>query len=694
MKRLLFFFIALFFGINAFSQNVNDSIFRPFGKTSVEDFNSSLVNGYSDYGAVVLVNEENIYFDIFDNSLKLFKTVHKRIRFLNDSTASNFKFNISFSGCHDYENVLGVKVIKSVLSKNKVSNQKIKKNIVTFINKDSLQSIAVINVPELKKDDILDLQYTVASFEFVNPPEWNFYSEYPVMASRVTTSFPDFINYQYIVSDNNTDVVHTRGDGFISLPFMFNPADNPQNLYYMVGRQHYFSLNFRFRAVCDTFKVYNVFPPEEAPFPPVRDYGYCKLILRCTQVTQAIGYSSPIYLAAWRELTHLLYVYADADNRYLNRSEARFMFYNSAFVIVGSDNWYRLYKRLRKSPDFWKPIMKAFKPDEELFNIYENQYSDSLQLLTKLYDYLRFNVKFNGKISNSVTQTADQVLKRKSGTSADINAALVCILRRAGFDAFPAAAATRDFGLVDTSYASMYQFNTLLCAVRLNNELFYIDATDAERPYYVMNSRNINNLVFCVTPDNGFLADMSKQTVSKDLTELICDSQGCIFKNSASGNIAFDKTRLLCNNNVSDFFNNYYNFSSSCSDIKFDKQSSLSGIFSFECKLDITAGKLDNPFKILLKPSVFVNELRDVPVDFIYPRKYKYIVRYPKGMLKGEDRELITETGLSATLKYAEESDYSTAELTINIDATFFETRQYSQVKQFFDTIYKSLVNQ
>jgi len=133
------------------------------------------------------------------------------------------------------------------------------------------------------------------------------------------------------------------------------------------------------------------------------------------------------------------------------------------------------------------------------------EFSDTLTIVKKLYDYVSQKVEWDGTFKNYVDKKPETVLKTAKGSSAEINMTLVSLLRRAGIEAFPALSATKDFGRVDTAYASRIQFNNVLAVVRLSDQKFIVmDCSDKNSPYNELPDRDLNGCCWAVAPEEGF----------------------------------------------------------------------------------------------------------------------------------------------------------------------------------------------
>jgi hypothetical protein len=156
--------------------------------------------------------------------------------------------------------------------------------------------------------------------------------------------------------------------------------------------------------------------------------------------------------------------------------------------------------------------MKVFPVDKTLQDIFdEAEFSDTLQTVNKIYQYVNKNVTWDSTYCNHLSKNPEKVLKTKIGSTADINLTLVALLRRAGLDAFPALTATKDYGVVDTSYANKIQFNNVLAVLRLNDSnCIVMDCSQKNNPYNQLPLKDLNNFCYAVAPEDGFFIELNK----------------------------------------------------------------------------------------------------------------------------------------------------------------------------------------
>lgn len=172
--------------------------------------------------------------------------------------------------------------------------------------------------------------------------------------------------------------------------------------------------------------------------------------------------------------------YMTTARNYLGRIEfelARTNFPNS-FNQSLTTSWGALAGQLATSEDFGLTINRAdfLKDQAEMFTADATEDKDKV---VKIYEGAKQLMKWNKKYRRFAS-VADirKAMKAGTGNSAEINFALTCLLKAAGFKAYPVLISTRSHGYVNQYMPSFSQFNHVVSAVKVGEEVLILDATD------------------------------------------------------------------------------------------------------------------------------------------------------------------------------------------------------------------------
>ncbi|MCR5454717.1 MAG: transglutaminase-like domain-containing protein [Bacteroidales bacterium] len=490
----------------------NEEIQLPkFGKVTEQDFRHTPQEDLG-YDAVILINEKSMYFEIYNGQLRLFNQYRLRIKALKDDFNDPAIFTIRYSGRYEYEKILSPRCWVFHKNGNKIDVKKTKYKNITYIDRDSLESSAIITPPAIHKGDIVDIEYHIITFDFTMPPIWKFSAKYPCALSRLSGTFPHFMQYKYDTKGLLADcIVHEEDNGcYVSLNYAYSSSDNPKSLNYMSGIPRRINFIYKFGADYNSYTMTNV-TPEDAHEPQEVNllYGTAAIRMRAARFTQEIGYAN-YHFYAWQQLTHLLYTYADPDNRYLSQNEAWHRPYNPGYVLVSSNNWEKLFKRQKKSSQFWKAMLKAIDIPYELKSLSDpDEPLDTLAAAQKIYHYAVQHLTWDSTCSNHTNHSIANILKKQRGSNAETNMALVSMLRRTGIDALAVLASTTGYGEVDTAYANTLQFDAVLACVPYENRLILLDVTDPQKRFGTITPGRYDRVMWFLSPSDHFFGEAS-----------------------------------------------------------------------------------------------------------------------------------------------------------------------------------------
>jgi len=104
-------------------------------------------------------------------------------------------------------------------------------------------------------------------------------------------------------------------------------------------------------------------------------------------------------------------------------------------------------------------------------------FEDSESAQDSIYHLVNETVQFNGMNAVFADEGLDHVLTPVPANQAEINMTLLAMLRGAGIESHPIYISGRDFGRINRSFPSVYQFNRMLVYSRINGESHIMDAS-------------------------------------------------------------------------------------------------------------------------------------------------------------------------------------------------------------------------
>ncbi|TDS12437.1 DUF3857 domain-containing protein [Sphingobacterium paludis] len=111
---------------------------------------------------------------------------------------------------------------------------------------------------------------------------------------------------------------------------------------------------------------------------------------------------------------------------------------------------------------------------------------------TQIYDYIKQQIKWNGRHSMLADVGIKKALESRSGNSADINLALISALNYVGIPAEAVILSTRDNGYPGVYNAGLSEFNYVVARAKVDDAYFYLDASARYEPFGNLPMKCIN----------------------------------------------------------------------------------------------------------------------------------------------------------------------------------------------------------
>ena len=251
--------------------------------------------------------------------------------------------------------------------------------------------------------------------------------------------------------------------------------------------------------------------------------------------------------------------------------------------------------------------------------------------------------------------------------------------------------------MVDSTYANTLQFNNILAYVTFtqNDSLnsFLIDATCPERNFDVLNTPNINNLYLVMDLDKSTHSFLVYPPSSNNVRIVSAElkNNDWVISEKSTGLFAAENSDYLKSYGAEQYLTSRFDFNNS--GVSSYSSSHENGVFKFSAHVSLINEESKAILRNLIGKNPFPELVRTVPVDFIYPRKYSFVL-YSNDLLSFPEQSFnACNNKLSAHI-YVDNSNSSSAlHLDINITETMFSVAEYDYLRKFFDDIYIFLGN-
>ncbi|MDX1671557.1 MAG: DUF3857 domain-containing protein [Balneolaceae bacterium] len=287
-------------------------------------------------------------------------------------------------------------------------------NAIRTINLNARYNVKEFTMPAIEDGAVLEYAYTIERKYIEELPDFYIAHRVPTALARASISYPRYLRYEVDLFDYNGKVEHlTEQVDTSSVP-----------------------------------KVFSIPQPE----PVLREHWIAR---------QVPAVEEEAYITNLDDFRGKLKFKLDEFGLPRQKLE------NSWELVVAQIRQTRSpLKRARESKqarEMGRSIAEAFASKKEA--------QDSV------YRYLNSRMRFNESKQAFSEQPADSVLGGALADQAAINQTLLAMLQGAGIEAWPLLISTRQFGRINRSFPSYFQFNGLLVYSQIDGESYFMDAS-------------------------------------------------------------------------------------------------------------------------------------------------------------------------------------------------------------------------
>jgi hypothetical protein len=335
--------------------------------------------------------------------------------------------------------------------------------------------------------------------------------------------------------------------------------------------------------------------------------------------------------------------------------------------------------------------------------------TDELQKAKAIYAFIQKSMKWNEFIAFG-SENVRKAFESHTGTSGDINLALVTALSSAGINVEAVLISTRSHGVVNKLYPVITEFNYVLAKANIGDKSYLLDATDPLLSFGMLPMRCLN--------DQGRVMSLNKPSYWIDINtpntqnttrvfDLTLGSDGKLLgkiTNYSRGYSAYQKRQAIKKfNTVEEFVENMDEKLSKTKIKKFEIRGidTLDGTVTevYEVEMDAYEGlnheKLSfNPFifnQITTNP--FKLNLRSYPVDWGMPSEERFILtmKLPEGyVIENPPQDISTalpNQGGTFIVAYSELTNSFSLSHAIQFKKSIYTPEEYLYLKELYNKI-------
>ena len=141
--------------------------------------------------------------------------------------------------------------------------------------------------------------------------------------------------------------------------------------------------------------------------------------------------------------------------------------------------WEQVDNTLFEHSDFGARLYKHSKYREELLSSGIDKIADLKEKVAATFSFLRQRIAWNGEY-DLLTKSSSDIVKKGSGSNADLNMMLINMLGDVGVKACPVLMSTRRHGRIPKTYPTLNKMNTFIVGILDGTSWIYLDASSAD----------------------------------------------------------------------------------------------------------------------------------------------------------------------------------------------------------------------
>lgn len=502
------FLFSFLFSFQSFSQPSNPK----FGKITKEELSNSSFEQWPEAGAVVLFDIGKTWFDYNkEKGFEIKMERHTRIKILKSKALDWANVIIPFYETKKAKETVGaIKGSSFNLVNDQIQETKLEKSSIFEEKTDKYWRLKKISLPDVREGSIIEFSYEFSSDFLTSLPTWYFQRSIPVVWSEYTTVIPEYFNYsQFKQTSQKFDTEETSSQARnLTFTRMVDVSDNPS--YYQQSKSQTGSIQY---VEYTSHWIQRDIPAfENEPFIPT-------------------------------------------PNDYLGKIEFQLSGVNFPGQLYKNliPTWEELVKELNEDSDFGGFANKN-KGIKEIVNPLIQDLEGEIPKLNAIHQYVKTQFKWNENYNTYASQSIGDMLKTRTGNSAEINLYLVAMLKEAGLDANPVILSTRSNGKVNRFYPMLRKFNHVVASVEVGDALVLMDATDPEfspevLPFECLNGEGllVGEQTYDWVPLTGAFRNIEFHSVKADFNG---ESLHCVVTTSQKGFGAVEMRKEIHNKGV------------------------------------------------------------------------------------------------------------------------------------------------
>lgn len=585
MKKITFTILALCLYFMAYSQE-KEEYAQEAGKVTSYEMNMTEYPSDKDADALIIYELGEYFFQDSDYGFNLNMYINKKIKILTQAGLQYANYEIPFYlGSSGIEDIYEINCTTYTYENNQLRKTKLESSNIFEEKINDRWKMKKFAMPDVKVGSVIEIRYKISTPYFFNMRTWEFQKEIPVIQSKLTYRAIPYFEYTFIL----------KGAKQFN---EFNSKVLPKKNAHYAGDSGYQEIEYHFGM---------------KNLPAFRDNEFIS--------------SKKDYMAALDFQISKTYTRSGIPKEYIS-------------------TWPKLNDELLKEDNLGKYIKSSEKEAKKILPEIDLSGKSQLQQLEVITDYVKNNYTWNSFNDKFASQKVSDLIKKKTGNSADINLFLIGLLKSANIDVNPVIMSTRNHGAISKGHPFMHFFNYVIAMVEIDGNKYYIDATDPLLDYKELPTRCINRDGLVLKPkveewivtEQKNIKETERQfniTIHPNLGKMDVSA-----KYTASGNDGYNYRRMYegKTENIEEHIQKRMKLTSAKNvTVEDDNDKHKPFVFSFDYDYGIenTGNKLFiQPFAGLsIAENPFKQNQRTLIIDLVYISgdKYKSTINIPEG---------------------------------------------------------------
>jgi len=642
-RKMLVLLLMLFVGLIAQSQNRN--YFKDFGVIAPSELSMNTCSFEANADAIVLFDVGKSSFERMDDNFDVvFKRI-TRIKILTEAGLQHANVEIPYYQEGEiYEQIKDIRARTYEVEDGKIVNVSELDLSTCYDEKFSENwKVKKFAMPNVKAGSIIEYTYSLYSQYHFNLRDWEFQWDIPVLYSEYETRMIPFFDYTYLIQGRNKLDLFENYEDKVSLPRQFSSIE--------------------YRDMVYRFGLKNVPSFSSEEFITSKSDYVIKIDFQMSGFNTTDGVKHQI-MTTWPELV----------------------------------------KDYLKNEDFGKYINKCEKSAEKIIPADSVLGKPQRQIAKYIVDFTKNIFVWNGINRQFANKSAAELIKEKTGNSADINLWLTGALRAFGVEAYPVILSTRSHGKILTDYPFSSAFNFVVVCAFIDEKAYLLDATDLYCPFTKIPTSCINDYGLLIDKDKMKWLNLQNNEISGVAQMLVIDSVG-------------DNQNIQVTLTATDYEALRYRklYATSLPQLKSDldkkmyetidgslllrNATDVAKPFIYSFKMKTRTEKINNKMYIspflaeVVSKNPFKQNTRTYPVDLIYPVRKTFVsdIKIPAGYKVDFLPENLTTDDDLFSLEYT----VSEADGIVHVWFSYctklsvYSSDKYARIKAHFDRVVK-----